>query len=50
MVELVTGKIKAAMPMLCSSNIVGLHKYWLDLPSNNSIKPMPLRGTAYFRR
>lgn len=23
-------KIKAAMPMLCSSNIVGLHKYWLE--------------------
>ena len=22
--------IKAAMPMLCSSNIVGLHKYWLE--------------------
>ncbi|HCD5297041.1 type B chloramphenicol O-acetyltransferase, partial [Enterobacter hormaechei] len=21
---------KAAMPMLCSSNIVGLHKYWLE--------------------
>ncbi|MDK5148552.1 type B chloramphenicol O-acetyltransferase, partial [Enterobacter hormaechei] len=20
----------AAMPMLCSSNIVGLHKYWLE--------------------